>query len=184
MSESFKPRDPDVPNYGPLQYQDSAGNWRVKIVRLREGIHEIEKQTAYLKSLQEHGLQGVACRIAGVTGKSVVALRQKDKDFDEACIEAMTVYTDRLLGHHQNLVFNGTQKTTYDRNGNKVSEETIYPIRLIELELKKHDEGYRDKREVNMNMSGGVLVAPAEMESIEDWETKFSKAKDITPTEE
>jgi hypothetical protein len=97
-----------------------------------------------------------------------------DPDFAEACLMAEHNYRDRLIEHHQNLVFEGTTKVTYDRQGNVVSEEKVYPIRLIELELKKHDEGYRDKREVDVKVSGGVLVAPSDVASIDDWEARFS----------
>lgn len=90
-------------------------------------------------------------------------------------------YKDKLIGHHQNLVFNGTVKESYDRNGGLVSKETIYPIRLIELELKKHDRAYREKQEIAINHTGGVLVAPAETVSVDDWEKRFGAAKDITP---
>ena len=86
----------------------------------------------------------------------------------------MGEYRDKLIAHHQELVFNGTKKESFDRNGKLISTETIYPIRLIELELKKHDDGYRDKREVQMNVTGGVLIAPADVKSIDDWEKRFS----------
>jgi hypothetical protein len=97
-------------------------------------------------------------------------------------MEAVEAYKDKLITHHQNLIFDGQEKVSYDRNGNIVSVEKNYPIRLIELELKKYDEGYRDKKEVNMNVRGGVLVAPAEI-SMDDWETKFA-AKEIDDIED
>ena len=96
-----------------------------------------------------------------------------DPEFGELIEEAITSYRDDLLAHHQDLVFNGIPKKHYDNRGNLVSETVDYPIRLIELELKKHDEGYRDKKEVGITHRGGVLVAPAEVESVEDWEAKF-----------
>lgn len=105
-----------------------------------------------------------------------------DPDFNEAVAHAMVAYKDRLIAHHQNLVFNGVEKRRYDSKGNLIEESVEYPIRLIELELKKHDEGYRDKRDVNMNVSGGVVVAPAEM-SIDDWEKKHGKTIDGEFTE-
>ena len=127
---------------------------------------------------------GEAAAAAGVSTQTVRAHIDKDEDFAEAILECETEYREKLVGHHQDLVFNGTTKKSYDRNGNLVSEEQVYPIRLIELELKKHDPGYREKQEVAVTHSGGVLVAPAETTSIEDWEKRFTQAKDITPAED
>jgi len=59
------------------------------------------------------------------------------------------------------------------------AQAAIYPIRLIELELKAHDERYRDKKELDVKVSGGVLVAPADVSSIDDWEARFGEGKVI-----
>lgn len=157
----------------PVQYQDDDGSWRVKIAARRVGFDDRKKQV-FLDEYRKHGLIGAACKVAGVSHKAIRDHREKDPDFDEACEDAYREYHDRLISHQQNLVFNGTTKKTYDRNGNIVGEEQIYPIRLIELELKAHDERYRDKQEVDVNVSGGVLIAPAEVKSIDDWESRFS----------
>lgn len=167
------------PKFVPVQYQDKNGDWRVKLAISREGIHSPRRQEVFLEELAKHGRAGDAARAAGVATRSVRQLRDRDAEFDEACIAASQAYTDRLVAHHQELVFEGQNKVTYDRQGNVVSEEKVYPIRLIELELKKHDEGYRDKREVDMKVSGGVLVAPPEVSTIDDWEEKFSADKTI-----
>lgn len=153
----------------------------MKLSKAREGIYETAKQEVFLKALAKHGLFNKAAREACVSLKAVSNLRFKDPEFEEAVMEALGEYSDKVIEHHQNLLFEGTQKETFDRNGNLVTSETIYPIRLIELELKKVDEAYRDKREVNMNVNGGVLVAPPEVESIDDWEKRFAEAVVINP---
>jgi hypothetical protein len=105
---------------------------------------------------------------------------KNDEDFALLAAEAEQTYSDRLIEHHQNLLFEGVKTKRYDRKtGELVEEKTEYPIRLIELELKKHDEGYRDKREVKMEHTGGVLFAPANPESIDDWESKYGEDKVI-----
>jgi hypothetical protein len=142
-----------------------------------------EAKGRFLREYLKWGRMGDAAAVAGVTINTVKSHMREDEEFGEAVMMAEQHYTDKLISHHQDLVFNGTQKDNYDRNGNLVSSETIYPIRLIELELKKHDPGYRDKAELEVKHGGGVLVAPAEMTSIEDWETKFNKMKDISPIE-
>jgi len=159
--------------FSPVQYQDSEGNWRVKIVSQREKLDDRAKGI-FLAEYSEHARMGQAAQAAGVTPQTVRRHMEIDPDFAEACLMAEHNYRDRLIEHHQNLVFEGTTKVTYDRQGNVVSEEKVYPIRLIELELKKHDEGYRDKREVDVKVSGGVLVAPSDVASIDDWEARFS----------
>ena len=159
--------------FAPVQYQDADGNWRVKIVSQREKLDDRAKGI-FLAEYSQHGRIGHAAQAAGVTAQTVRRHMEVDQEFGEACIEAEHSYRDRLIEHHQNLVFEGTTKVTYDRQGNVVSEEKVYPIRLIELELKKHDEGYRDKREVDVKVSGGVLIAPPDVSSIDDWEDRFS----------
>jgi hypothetical protein len=152
------------------EYIDSEGITRYKLVTGNKWNDEVK--TKFLEEFAKHGRHGTAARIAGVSVATVKKYMEKDAAFGEACAEAMECYHDRLIEHHQNLVFNGTVKTTYGRDGSIVSEETIYPQRLIELELKKHDEGYRDKKDVTVNVKGGVLVAPATV-SMDEWEKKF-----------
>lgn len=159
--------------FSAVQVQDSDGTWRVKIVSQREKLNDEAKQI-FLQQYAEHARMGHSARAAGVSPQTVRRHIEIDPDFAEACVTAEHQYRDRLIEHHQNLVFEGMTKVTYDRQGNVVGEEKIYPIRLIELELRKHDEGYRDKREVDVKVSGGVLVAPADVASIDDWEARFS----------
>ena len=140
-----------------------------------------EAKGAFLKEFAKWGRMGDAAAAAGVTTNCVRQHMAEDEDFAEAVMVAEEDYRRKLIAHHQDLVFNGTVKENFDRNGNIVSRETIYPIRLIELELKKHDQGYREKQEIAVSHSGGVLVAPASVGSIDEWEQRFAQAKDVTP---
>lgn len=154
------------------EFQDEMGDWRTRIISQRTKLDEKSKGI-FLEEYRQHARMGTAAHAAGVTGQTIRAHMKNDLEFAEACLEAEETYVSRLIEHQQKLVFDGSVKEVYDRNGKLVSKETVYPIRLIELELKKHDSGYRDKREVSMNVSGGVLVAPAEMKTIDDWEKQF-----------
>lgn len=158
----------------------TTGEWRTVIKMSRIKFDE-EAKGVFLNEFQKWGRMGESAAAAGVSPQTVRKAMEDDQDFAEAMLLCETAYKDKLIGHHQDLVFNGTVKKSYDRNGGLVSEETVYPIRLIELELKKHDSGYREKQEIAVNHSGGVLVAPAEMNSIDDWEKRFAKAKDVSP---
>ena len=163
-----------------IEEQDEDGNWRRRIKMSRIKFGDAEK-AVFLEEYRKWGRMGESAAAAGVSTQCVRAHIHEDEDFAEALLMAEEEYKEKLIGHQQDLVFNGTIKKSYDRNGMLVSEETIYPIRLIELELKKHDSGYREKQEIAVNHSGGVLVAPAEMGSIDDWEKKFANMKNVTP---
>lgn len=162
------------------EFDEEAGQWRS---RIKMSSHKFDDKAkgVFLDVYREWGRIGEAAASAGVSTQTVRHYMKEDEEFGNACLLAEEEYRDKLIAHHQNLVFNGTEKVSYDRNGNIVSRETIYPVRLIELELKKHDSGYRDKQEIAVQHSGGVLVAPAEMKTIDDWESRFAKAKDVTP---
>lgn len=162
----------------PVQIQNPDGTWRIAI-RSSRTLFDDEAKDRFLSVYREAGRMGDACRAAGITPKTARWHMEVDSDFAEACLAAEEEYRSRLHTHVENLVFNGTIKETYDRAGNVVGRETVYPIRLIELELKAHDERYREKREVDMKVSGGVLVAPREAESIDDWEKRFGGKGEI-----
>lgn len=165
-----------------VDVQESDGSWRSVVKMTRQKFLDKEKGI-FLDQYRKWGRMGESAAAAGVTTQTVRKAIQEDPDFAEALLLAEEEYRDKLIGHHQNLVFNGIEKTNYDRNGNVISTQIDYPIRLIELELKKHDSGYREKQEVAVSHSGGVLVAPASLGSVEDWEKKFGEMKDVTPIE-
>jgi len=154
------------------EYFDDDGNWRLRMTsgtkfdEVRRGI--------FLREMAEHGRKSTAAMAAGVSVTTANWAIKNEPDFAEAMVHCQLIYHDRIVAHHQDLVFNGIEKRRYDNKGNVVETIREYPIRLIELELKKHDDGYRDKREINMNVSGGVLVAPAGM-TIEEWEKNHGK---------
>lgn len=162
------------------RYDEATDEWRTIIKLSRNKFDDMAKDI-FLQEFCKWGSMGDAAAAAGVTTGTVRRHIDEDEDFAEALLVQEEEYRDKLISHHQNLLFNGTIKESFDRNGMLISRETVYPIRLIEMELKKHDKGYRDKHEIAVNHSGGVLVAPAEVVDIDDWEARFSRAKDITP---
>lgn len=158
-----------------------TGEWRAVVRMSRRKLDSDVHKAAFLDSYSKWGRMGEAAAAAGVTGATIRKAMEVDEDFAEAVLLAEEAYRERLIAHHQDLVFNGTEKIIYDRNGNVLSREQIFPIRLIELELKKHDKGYREKQEVDITHKGGVMIAPAEMNTIDDWEKRFAGAKNVTP---
>jgi hypothetical protein len=168
---SYDPKLP-VRFHASEKYFDDEGNLRYRLVKRNNKFDE-ERQALFLEQIAEHGRPMTASKVCDVSMPRIREYAERNPEFAELYAEAMEAYKDRLLSHHQDLIFNGMLKKSYDRNGNLVSEEKIYPIPLIQMELRKHDEGYREKREVTMDVKGGVFVAPAGL-SAEDWEKQFS----------
>lgn len=144
-----------------------------------------DKIEVYLQEIREHGIVDLACIRANLSKGSINKYVDENPEFEEALQEARAVYKSKVLIHHQDLVFNGTEKVNYDRNGNVIATERVFIPRLIELELRKVDSEYRDKQEITHKVSGGVLVAPSDLNSVEEWEAKYQSSPiiNITPTE-
>lgn len=161
-----------------------TGEWRSIVKFSRRKFDNDFAKGRFLQQYEKWGRIGEAAAAAGVSTQTVRKACEDDPDFADAVMMAEEAYREKLIAHHQDLLFNGTEKITYGKEGQVVGREQIFPIRLIELELKKHDKGYRDKQEVDITHKGGVLIAPAEMKTVDDWEQRFGKAIDVTPKEE
>lgn len=161
-------------------YDEETGEWRT-VIRMSRKKFDDDAKARFLAVFGRWGRMGEAAAAAGVSTQTVRKAMEEDEDFAEAFMVQEEQYKEKLIGHHQDLIFNGIEKKRYDRNGNLVEESREYPIRLIELELKKHDKGYREKQQMEITHKGGVLVAPAETKSVDDWEQRFTGAKDVTP---
>jgi len=171
---------------------DMSG-WRREVLVSRLKFDDDQKNI-YLAALREHGLKGKAAQAAGVSNNTVQRHRENDPDFGEAEANANQEYTDKLITHHQNLLFNGEVHRTFDKEGIVISEKHVHPIQLIAMELKKRDPTYSEKHVVDIKQgAGGVLVVPAEI-SVEDYlqELEAKKAEeeledntiDITPEQQ
>ncbi len=173
MAEQHRDNMPVIHMMNKIEeYFDDNGNWRLRIVAGTK-FNEMSRGI-FLREMAEHGRKSTAAMAAGVSVTTANWAIKNDADFNEAVAHCQLIYHDRIIAHHQDLLFNGIEKRRYDNKGMVIETIREYPIRLIELELKKHDDGYRDKREINMNVSGGVLVAPAGI-TIEEWEKKHGE---------
>lgn len=183
MADPYIPTTAGNSKMVAVEEQMYDGTWRVRI-RAQTGKFDDAAKAQFLSHYAETGRKGDSARMAGVTVKTVWDHMGKDQEFAAAMLQAEDDYRDKVVAHVQKLVFDGQVKKTYDRNGNLVSEEEIYPIPLIQMEARRVEEGYRDKREMDVKVSGGVLVAPPEVASIDDWEERFSDGKTIEGTAE
>jgi hypothetical protein len=158
-----KPRKSTTGKHNP---RVDMATWRRKVQKSRVKLDDDAKEI-YLAQLREHGLKGKAAEAAGVALSTVRGHLDADPDFNEAVNEAIEGYHDRVVDHHQTLLFEGEIHKRY-KDGELVEEKHVYPIPLIQLELKKVDPTYREKQSIDLNHAGGVMVAPPDM-SVEEW---------------
>ena len=143
-------------------------NWRRKLQTSKLKFDDDQKNV-YLAEIGEHGMKGRAARKAGVATATVGRHRENDPEFAEREAEALDDYRDRIVSHHRNLLLEGEITRKYSKDGELIEEKHTYPIRLIELELKRVDPSYREKQQIDLNaQGGGVLVAPAD-KTPEQW---------------
>jgi len=159
-------------------------NWRKKMQQSKIGFTD-KKKEIYVALLAEYGRKGIACEGARVHRHTVKEHMENDPDFALACIEAETAWGDKLISHARNIMLEGEKTINYDKEGNVTSETVRYPQPLIALEMKKQDEGYKDKPAIEIgNIGGGVLVAPPDMtpnEWLEHQDTKNNQKPDHAP---
>ena len=149
--------------------------WR-KTLRKRQGKFDEQAKQIYLDNLSKTNLKTASAELAEVTMPTIRSHIEKDPDFAQRVKAAEELYRDDFIGHHHNLARHGIRRKKYDRAGNIVEEYIEYPLRLIELELKKIDVGYRDSQSIDLTQTSvGALLAPATM-TPEDW-MEAQKAK-------
>jgi hypothetical protein len=151
---------------------DELGNWRERVVYKRQGFDEVSKGR-FLECYSRTARLGESCDVAEISVSTFKKHLKTDTDFADACLDAEEVYRCRLSEKVQELIFDGIVKEVFDRNGNLISKERTYPIPLLLAELKRVNPEYRESRQVDVKVSGGVLIAPADVPTIKDWERKF-----------
>ena len=155
----------------------NQNNWRVKLQQARLKFDDPAKRV-FLKEYAEHGLKGKAAKAAGVCTATIKVHSLNDPEFAEAMQEAAVEYRDKIVGHATKLALEGTEIKRFNRSGDLLEQRKEYPIRLIELELKRVEPGYRDKQTIDVQHGGGIMVAPAAM-TPEEWVAQQEKQNKI-----
>lgn len=150
--------------------------WRKRIKAYSTGLTE-DKKELYLRALDLSGQRGLAARAADVCSQTVRNHEEDDPEFSSAVQEVLTLRSQRIVERLENEFVEGHFEPIVNKDGEVVGErkkvETQGRIKVIQ----RHDKAYRDKQEIDVNQTGGVLVVNAQS-SVEDWVKDARKLKD------
>lgn len=147
-------------------------------------VFDIDRQTRFCEEFAKHGRKKQAAMVAGVCLSTIQRYLSADPIFKDMVAEAMATYRDHVAEEVYRRGITGIDKAIIGGQFRDeiIGYERVYSDRLLELEAKRVDPGYRDKGSIDIAVKeGGVLVIGNNQGSIEEWENKF---KDSTQGEQ
>lgn len=143
----------------------------------------------FLEKLAIHGKKILAAKEVGIAYATLRIHEKNDPALAEAIMEVLEERSARLAQQIEDEALNGHKSFHYDpKTGEMVKEETKYESGIRLAMLKRHDPGYKEQVDVNVNVRGGVLIVPGRL-TREEWEALYSPSmnpddmKDVTPNE-
>lgn len=125
---------------------------------------------------QKHNLLTRAAKV--VPEVSVHAIRHHMKNnpmFQVMIDEAKMIYRDKIVETVYQRAVEGVDEPIIGGMGRDqiITYKKVYSDRLLELEAKRVEHGYRDKGGLEINTGGGVLVVQAGNMDQAGWEEKY-----------
>lgn len=131
------------------------------------------EKAQFIELLSRYGVKTKCAKAVGVCPYTINIHAKKDPDFADACELALEVFRDSIEETIIDRAIHGWEEPVVSA-GKVVTKVRKFDNRLLELLAKRHITAYRDKQQLDVNVSGGVLVAPAPPQSQEDWQQQFS----------
>lgn len=150
--------------------------WRAKYQAAQTKFDDVAKQV-YLDTLAKTGHKGHSALSAGVTMKTVNRHREDDAEFDEAADEALAAWSWTVAQAAQKVGIRGVEEIIAS-GGKVVGKKRVWATNILAMEMRRVDPAYKDRAEVDLNVKGGVLVAPSGL-SQDEWSAQFGKAAPV-----
>lgn len=148
---------------------------------------DLDAQARFCQEFAKHGRKKQAADVAGVSIHTVNRYASADPVFRDMMAESIATYRDHIAEEVYRRAVVGVDKMILGGQFKDeiLGYEKVYSDRLLELEAKRVEPGYRDKGSIDIAVKeGGVLVINQGASSIDDWENQFKEEKiiDVTPT--
>jgi len=109
----------------------------------------------------------------GVSSQTIRNHREADPAFDERVKDAVERYRDSVDAEIKRRGIDGIEEPVFYQ-GVVVGWLRRYSDALALAHAKAHDPRYRERTQLDIKHSGGVMVVPAVPASTADWNNRFS----------
>lgn len=113
---------------------------------------------------------------AGLSTTTVYRKRKEDAEFEKRLQDALQGYKELLERETHRRGVDGWEEPVYQK-GAQVGTVRRFSDRLLELALKRHCPEWREKIQLDANLSGGVIVVSAPPANLEEWQKKFENGE-------
>ena len=127
----------------------------------------------YVLLLSQYGIKYKCAKGVGVSPVTTRLHEREDEEFAEACEFALDIFRASLEETVIDRAVHGWDEPVFSQKlGTQIGVIKKFDNRLLELLVKRHIPAFREKQQVDINITGGVLVAPSGPQKAEDWEKK------------
>lgn len=127
-----------------------------------------ERKQRFIELLMSYGVKHKCAKAVGICPYTFNLHMKKDPEFAEAVNLALEVFRDTLEEVIIDRAVHGWVEPLTS-GGMVVGYVKKFDNRLLELLLKRHIPEFRDKQQIDMKVSGGVLVAPQRPVDADTW---------------
>ena len=145
---------------------------------MRKGQGRIGKRLKeqFLRQLEETGNVTATAKSIGISVSGAYALRQRDEQFAQDWQDAERAFLEGVKDQVYEWSTKGWMEIKEKRIGNSVASREITRKLSPQLALRVLERRHPDFRptgELDVNMPQGVLIIPAPMNDVDEWERAF-----------
>lgn len=154
---------------------------KTPIRHLKQGAYKFDEPTRdmFLRLYLSSGgrIHEVAAQV-GVSAETVrLYHRENIEGFGDQFEEVRGIFRDSIEAEIHRRAMEGVPEPVIGGKDRDRVVTTVqrYSDRLLELLAKRHIKEYREKQQMDLNVTGGVMLAPARMQSTDDWEGQYQE---------
>lgn len=140
-------------------------------------------EAEFLNYFQDTGRVADSATHIGMTANGVLLHRKAHPEFEERYQAAYSVFKDKINREVYNRAVFGTPRPIFYK-GEVVGRVAECSDRMLEMLAKRHMPEYREKQQLDVNLSAGVLIVPGVQKKDEEWEKAYRVDDDGNPVEE